>query len=83
MKLLQKTSANLLPDYFAWGLIALACVAFFFFLFGIEIAVFALLGICIAWWTYEYPEEGFLTHYTFSSSAPSKGNANTWKCNTY
>jgi putative inorganic carbon (hco3(-)) transporter len=54
----------------AWGLIALACVLFFLSAFGIEAAIFSLLGILVLWWTWEYPEESFLTLIVLSALLP-------------
>ncbi len=44
-----------------WTAIATASILLIFLLFGMEIAAFALLGMLIFWWTYEYPEKSFLT----------------------
>ncbi|MEK7499421.1 MAG: O-antigen ligase family protein [Patescibacteria group bacterium] len=86
MKMIQKTSpltstslptspngfagrSSIKPNI-AWGIIAIACIGFLYAIFGIEISVFALLGVLIAWWTFEYPEESFLTLIVLSPLLP-------------
>ncbi|MDA1169451.1 MAG: O-antigen ligase family protein [bacterium] len=59
-----------IPNQLAWGTIAITCVIFLFATFGIEIAVFALLGIFICWWAFVYPEESFLTLIILSPLLP-------------
>ncbi len=54
----------------AWGIVALSCVLFFLAAFGVEAAVFSLLGILVLWWTWEYPEESFLTLIVISALLP-------------
>lgn len=54
----------------AWGIIALSCVFFFGITFGTQLGIFALLGILILWWTWRYPEEGFLTLIAISPLLP-------------
>lgn len=54
----------------AWGAVALSCILFLFSVFGIEAAVFSLLGILVLWWSWEYPEESFLTLIVLSALLP-------------
>lgn len=54
----------------AWGIIAGACILFFLAAFGIEAALFSLLGALIVWWSWEYPEESFLTLIVISALLP-------------
>lgn len=53
----KKTEIN--PVY-AWGLIATLFAAFLSFFLSFQLGVFALLFAIIAWWVWQYPEEGFV-----------------------
>ncbi|MEX0650071.1 MAG: O-antigen ligase family protein [Candidatus Andersenbacteria bacterium] len=47
------------PRY-AWALIITLVAAFISFFFSLQFGVFTLLFAAVAWWVWEYPEEGFL-----------------------
>lgn len=57
MKYLTKTIIN--PRY-AWALIAVLVAAFISLFFSLQFGVFTLIFAIVAWWVWEYPEEGFL-----------------------
>ncbi|MEX1112816.1 MAG: O-antigen ligase family protein [Candidatus Andersenbacteria bacterium] len=47
------------PRY-AWALVAVLVAAFISLFFSLQLGVFTLIFAAIAWWVWDYPEEGFL-----------------------